>query len=297
MTLLVGYTPGRHDQSPIELGATLARSSGQDLLVVSVVPAPWPTPVAGHTDREFEAWTHGLGERAAAEAMATLADHCPDVTSRATWVAGRSAAGALLRQAERSEAAMVVVGSGSDGGFGRVNVSSTSDRLLHSSHVPVALATRGYYASEHGRVSRATCAFRGDEVSRRTLERTAELCREVGTALRIATFAVRGRTMYPPEVGTRAEDMVLERWIEQAAHLQAEALDELEAAGLTPESVEAVVASGRSWGDALDRLPWDRDELLVIGSSSSASLMSRLFLGSSASKIVRHSPVPVVVVP
>ena len=36
--------------------------------------------------------------------------------------------------------------------------------------------------------------------------------------------------------------------------------------------------------------------MLVVGSSS-ASLMSRLFLGSNGAKILRHSPVPAIVVP
>ena len=39
---------------------------------------------------------------------------------------------------------MIVVGSGSDGSWGTVVVSSTADRLLHSSPVPVAVAPRGY---------------------------------------------------------------------------------------------------------------------------------------------------------
>ena len=60
--------------------------------------------------------------------------------------------------------------------------------------------------------------------------------------------------------------------------------------------VETVVVAGQTWATTIDRLPWDRDEVLVVGSSS-AGLMERIFLGSNASKIVRHSPVPVVAVP
>lgn len=44
---------------------------------------------------------------------------------------------------------------------------------------------------------------------------------------------------------------------------------------------------------SLDR---DRGEVLVVGSSATHRL-SRVFLGSGASKILRHSPVPTVVVP
>ncbi len=296
MTLLVGLRPDKDDRSGVELAATFARSSGQDLAVVSVVPTSWPTPVAGHTDREFELWAAEQGERAVAEAEALLADHCPDVQARALWVHGRSIPGALLEQAEALDAAMIVMGSGNDGAYGHVHLGSTSDRLLHSSHVPVALATRGYYASEHGRVTRATCAFRGDDVSRRTLERTAAICVEVGAALRVATFAVRGRTMYPPETGLHNEDMVMNAWLAQTEAAQAAALAELGQEGILPQDVETVVGSGRTWASAIDQLRWERDDVLVIGSSA-ASFMSRLFLGSNATKLVRYSPVPVIIVP
>lgn len=297
MTLLVGFGLDRDDRSGLEYAATLARSSGQDLLVVTVVPAPWPTPIGHGSDREFEEWARDAGRAAVHEAETVLAEQCPEVSARAIAVPGRSIPATLLQQADVHKAAMIVLGSGHDGHYGHVHLSSTSDRLLHSSHVPVAIATRGYLASDHGRVTRVTCAFRGDEVSWSTLTRTAEICRDVGAGLRIATFAVRGRTMYPPEVGTRSEDMVLERWVEQSEAMQAEALAGLEERGTVPDPTDTVVVAGRSWAHALDRLEWERDELLVIGSSISAGVLSRLFLGSSASKILRHAPVPVIVVP
>lgn len=296
MTLVVGFQPGKDETSGIELAATLARSLGQDLLSLTVVPAPWPTPVAGHTDREFEAWSEQQGARGVAEAEMLLADHCPDVPSVARWAPGRSIPGALLDQAEQINAAMIVIGAGSAGSYGNVHLGATGNRLVHSSRIPVAVATRGYSSGDHGRVRRVTCAFRGDEVSRRTLERTAAICKEIGASLRIATFAVRGRTMYPPEVGTHAEDMVLERWVKQATAAQEEAMAGLVRSGFATADVESVVTTGRTWATTIDRLPWDRDDVLVIGSSS-AGFMERIFLGSNASKIVRHSPVPVVVVP
>jgi nucleotide-binding universal stress UspA family protein len=296
MTLVVGFQPGKDDRSGIELAATLARSSGQDLLMVTVVPAPWPTPVAGHTDREFQAWSEQLGATGVAEAQALLAEHCPDVPAVARWTADRSVPRALLDQVDEVDAAMIVIGAGSTGSYGHVYLGSTGHRLLHSSRVPVAIATRGYSATEHGRIRRVTCAFRADDVSRRTLERTAAICADIGAALRVATFAIRGRTMYPPEVGPRAEDMVLEQWVAQATAAQEQAVADLEQSGTAPAQLETIVVAGQSWATTIDRLPWERDEVLVVGSSS-AGLMERIFLGSNASKIVRHAPVPVVAVP
>ncbi|CNY64703.1 universal stress protein [Mycobacterium tuberculosis] len=40
-----------------------------------------------------------------------------------------------------------------------------------------------------------------------------------GVPMRVITFAVRGRTMYPPEVGLHAEASVLEAWAAQAREL------------------------------------------------------------------------------
>ena len=173
MTLVVGFPPGKDDWSAIELGATLARSAGMELLVVTVVPSVWPTPVAGHTDREYEEWAEQQGRAAEAEATAILAQVCPDVAAVARWTPGRSVASVLLEQAQEVEAAMIIVGSGSHGSYGRVHPGATGDWLLHSSHIPVAVATHGYAASEHGRVRRVSCAFRGDDRSLRTLARTA----------------------------------------------------------------------------------------------------------------------------
>ncbi len=296
MTLVVGFSPGKDDWSSIELGATLARSAGTDLLVVTVVPSVWPTPVAGHTDREFQDWAEQHGAAAVAEAKAILEAHCPDVAAVARWTPGRSVASTLLEQAEEVAANMVVVGSGSHGSYGRVHPGAIGDWLLHFSHIPVAVATHGYAASEFGRVRRVSCAFRGDERSVLTVERTAAICADIGAALRLVTFAVRGRTVYTAGVGAGAEDMVMDRWVSQATAAQEGALKTLEESGKAPSAVDHVVASGRSWGAAIDRLDWDHDEVLVVGSSS-AGVIERIFLSSNASKIVRHSPVPVVVVP
>ncbi len=292
MTLVVGFAPGKGDRAALHLAATLARSAGQDLLVVTVVPAPWPTPLARGSDREFEEWARDHGEKSVATTTDLLAEHCPDVRARAVAVPGKSEAATLIEQAERADASMIVVGSGSDGSWGTVVVSSTADRLLHSSTVPVAVAPRGYRTDPDATVARATCAFRGDDASRDVLERTAAICRDVGAALRVATFGVRGKTMYPPEV--LGEDDILAAYVEHTGELQAAAVAALGPAG--PDHVETAVATGRTWAEALESLPWERTDVLVVGSSS-ASLMKRLFLGSTATRIIRSSPVPVVVVP
>jgi nucleotide-binding universal stress UspA family protein len=63
-----------------------------------------------------------------------------------------------------------------------------------------------------------------------------------------------------------------------------------------PEKLEAVIGYGHSWEEALADVEWDDGDVLVVGSSSSGPV-AQVFLGSRAAKIVRNSPVPVVLVP
>lgn len=294
MTLVAGWSPHKQDRGSLHLGAVLARSAGTDLRVVIGIASRWPTPMAGDTDREFERYNRETAGRAADEVRALAAEICPDVPVEVVIAEGRSTARILLAQVEEVDAGMVVAGSATQGNYGGVVVSSTVDRLLHSSHVPVAVATRGFRSGADSRVGRVTCAFRGDEASRTTLELTAAITRDVGAALRVATFGVRGRTMYPAEV--LGEEQVLQAYVEAVSGQQERLVAELVRAGGTPVDTETVIATGNSWDDAMNDILWDPDEVLVVGSSD-AGTVSRIFLGSTATKILRASPVPVIVVP
>lgn len=293
MTIIVGYAPEKRDVSAIALAAALARRRGEEVLVVSVVPSAWTIPTVGGSDREFARWSRQRGAKAVAEATAAITDLCPDLDARAVAVDGRSVPGALLSEATRVGASVIAVGSGQGGSWGRVVLNSTADRLLHSSTVPVALASRGYRPDASGVISRVSFAFRGDPPSVRALAATADFTARLGARLRLVTFGVRGRTMHPPRVSA-AEDMVLAEFVARSESAQAEAVASL-GEGAAPVE-ERIVAVGRDWAQALDRAAWQAGDLLVIGSSE-AGLMTRVFLGSSATRIVRHSPVPVVVVP
>ena len=162
--------------------------------------------------------------------------------------------------------------------------------------MPVAVAPQGYWAGPTGRIDRATLGFRGDDATWSLLDRAAEICRRVDASLRLVTYAVRGRTMRPNTI-SGAEDMVHQQWVRQARAELDEAVEHLHSLGFTDDQVSSEVAVGTSWGRAMDRIEWNRGDVLVVGSSSSSTLLSRVFLGSSAAKIVRSSPVPVIVVP
>ena len=55
MSILAGYPPEGRDRAVLNLAAMLARSAGDDLLVCTVVPAPWfPSPA--RIDAEYQAY-------------------------------------------------------------------------------------------------------------------------------------------------------------------------------------------------------------------------------------------------
>jgi nucleotide-binding universal stress UspA family protein len=100
-------------------------------------------------------------------------------------------------------------------------------------------------------------------------------------------FAVHPRAPYTSGVGREADDSVVVQWIEEGGAAVREVL---------PDDAECVVGVGEDWAEAIDDIPWKDREVLVVGSSSIGPI-ARVFLGSRATKIIRHSPVPVVVVP
>ena len=56
------------------------------------------------------------------------------------------------------------------------------------------------------------------------------------------------------------------------------------------------VVSGNGWDQALDDADWIDGEILALGTSPRGDI-ARVFLGSRGAKIMRHSPVPVLVLP
>ena len=70
------------------------------------------------------------------------------------------------------------------------------------------------------------------------------------------------------------------------------------ARGTLPADLDAdvVVARGDSIEEAVQSLSWEPGELAIVGSSRLAQ-PRRLFLGSTAAKMLHELPVPMVVVP
>ncbi len=293
MTYIVGYGLHNDDQSAIELACQFARSQPEPVHVVTVVPRGWATPVAaGDTDREFKAWAAQEGERSAETARGFLSAH-PEIESSASWVSGRSVPQTLLERAAELEGTLVVVGSGDDAPDGRIGLTSKTHRLVHSSEIPVAIAPQGYRAD--GPVARLTVAFRDDDAGWTLLTAAADICRRVNARLRIVTFLVTPGRMATTSV-SHAETQVIERWKIQVASAQRGAREHLSSTGFADDDLELSLAEGVDWAQAVGSLDWVDGDVLLVGSSSTHRL-AQVFLGSSATKIIRYAPVPVIAVP
>jgi nucleotide-binding universal stress UspA family protein len=290
MTILVGYPINRRAKAVLSLAGMLARSSGEDLIVCTVIPAPW-MPGLSRADQGYRSYIDDLADGALAQARADLP---ADVPARFTTVNSRSAPSGLVEAAEQHQASMVAVGSSAAGQFGYITLSSVADRLLHSSPIPVAVAPRGFRAVG-GKVGRVTLAFTGSEQSGVLLGAAETLADRFGAGLRLASFAVQ---LSPPATARfRTESAaVIAEWTANIRTAAQEALQADEKRGPRGAEPEIVIGHGQDWKEALDEVEWRAGDVLIIGSSESGPV-ARVFLGSRATKIVRHSPVPVLVVP
>lgn len=292
MTVVVGYLAGKAGTSALNLGVEAARTLKTSLSVVTVVPKPWTTPSPARIDAEYAQYADKLAADSATQARQCVAALDDTLEVSFHKYAHRSAPGGLLQAVADLKAEALVLGSASDGSLGQVVVGSTADRLLHSSPVPLAICPRGYRGSKSHRLTRITAAYPGTADSLHVVERCAALAEQLQIPLRVITFAVRGRTMYPPEVGLDAETSILQSW----ALASREALAALKTNGIVGDDVQLQVATGNGWDQALDAPDWDDGDLLAIGTSPQGPI-ARVFLGSKGTKIVRHSPVPVLVLP
>jgi nucleotide-binding universal stress UspA family protein len=293
MTIVAGYAPDERGKESVHLAAMLARSAADELVVTSVVPAPW-MPGMARIDAEYREHLDRAADHALERARAVIPD---DVTASFVRHSARSAPAGLLEVAEQHGANMLVLGSSSAGVFGHVVLGSVTDRLVHSSPITLALAPRGFRAGPDARVARVTAAYGGSSGAEQLVAAAAFVAAQVGAALRIASFAVWSRPDYTTALGTDSEELVLEEWTTQVTSHARAALAQVEELATAPRDVELGIGSGPAWADAIEDIGWAAEgDVLVVGSSELGPV-ARVFLGSRATMILRHSPVPVAVVP
>jgi nucleotide-binding universal stress UspA family protein len=291
VTVVVGYRASNLGLSGLYLAVRIARTLGTSLTVATIVPAPWPTPSLARVDAEYENWAGQLAVESAKEAAGHLDDLADGIGVSFVHRAHRSVSGGLIEVIEEFAGEILVLGSLPSGGRGQVVIGSTAEWLLHASPVPVALSPPEY-RSHAGKLTRLTCAYSATPDSIDVVRGCFETAQRFGVPVRVLTFAVRGKTMYPPEVGSEVEDSILAAWASQAREI----LQDLKTEGVVSEDVALQVATGGTWKESIDNAEWQDGEILALGTSPRGDIR-RVFLGSRSAKIIRESSVPVLVLP
>ena len=283
MKLVVGYlaTPGGADA--VALGARLARTLGAELELCIVL-----LPDRAGTARLSVGDFNDLISEQAQEWLRNAAVP-DDVVARSHVVFADSFADGLLQEVARLEADAIVVGGSGGGLAGPFSLGSVVNELLHSSPVPVVVAPRGTRHSDVERVREVTCAI-GERQGADLLLRTAvRFSKAAGTPLRLASLV----PLDPTFGQLRGDaDAVRERALEHAEHTLESAKEAL------PEAipVTSTVVDGPTVEDAVSKLDWRDGDLIMVGSSR-LSAPKRLFLGSTAAKMLRVLDIPMMVVP
>jgi nucleotide-binding universal stress UspA family protein len=283
MKLVVGYlaTPGGADA--VALGVRLARTLGAELELCIVLPPDRASPARLSTG----GYRDLVGGQA--EKWVTEANVPSDVVARSHVSFAESFADGLLQEIARLEADAIVVGGSGGGLAGPFSLGSVVNELLHSSQVPVAVAPRGTRHSDVERVREVTCAIGERQGADLLLRSAVRFSKAAGTPLRLVSLVA-----LDPTFGHLRGD-------EEAVHERAleHAQETLEAAkGALPEAipVTSTIVDGPTVEDAVSKLDWRDGDLIMVGSSR-LSAPKRLFLGSTAAKMLRVLDVPMVVVP
>ena len=283
MHLTVGYLATPTGDDGVALATALAQTFDASVDVLLVVREELPD---GHPGRlKYQQILVEHGEQWVAQAISAL--KAGGVDARSTVTVAESSAQALIDFAVEHSSDLIVVGGARDGFFGRHTIGPVTSALLHTSPIPVALAPRGYAEDPDDRFLEVTAAVPtrpGDDTP-------------LPFAITLASAGevrIRMLSLVSAENLAEADSAREVRAMQREAALENLAL----AARAVPESpdISSLVADGMTLESALKKLNWEDGDLLVVGSSRFAA-PRRVFLGSTAARILAGVDVPVIVVP
>jgi nucleotide-binding universal stress UspA family protein len=278
--IVVGYTATDAGADAVALGSRLALASGSALDLVVVLPSD-ERSVITPPDAGYDRY---LRERATAW-LTDAAAGVPREIEASTHVRfAESFAAGLIEAAHEVGATHIVVGAANGGLRGRHRLGTVASELLHSSDVPVVLAPEGARRIDpHSGLSRITAAIGLRPGADVLLEESIALAEATGAELRLVSLVA---VDLPAGIASN----------ESAAMHADEVFVHARAALPKKVDAEAVVGLGDSIEDAVSHLSWEPGEVAVVGSSRLAR-PRRLFLGSTAAKMLHELPVPMIVVP
>ena len=283
MHLTVGYLATPTGDDGVALASALAKTFDADVDVVLVVREEMPD---GHPGRaEYQQHLVNRGKDWISRAVGALADR--GVSAGSTVLVGESFAESLIDFAEKKDSDLIVIGGARDGIFGGHVIGSVTGALLHASPIPIALAPRGYHEDAPDTVTAVTAAVPTRPGDDNPLPFALTLASAANLPIRMVSLV-------------SAENLAEAENAKEVRRIQVEAAEEnlVRAARALPDApeIESLVADGLTLESALKKLNWNDTDVLVVGSSRFAA-PRRIFLGSTAARILAGTDAPVVVVP
>ncbi|MCH9710999.1 MAG: universal stress protein [Actinomycetia bacterium] len=283
MHLTVGYLATPTGDDGIALASAIAKTFDATVDVLLVVREELPD---GHPGRaQYQQLLVARGEQWVSRALSRLS--ADGVTASSTVTVGESFAESLIDFAEQKSSDLIVVGGARDGFFGRHTIGPVAGALLHSSPIPVALAPRGYAEDPDVVIEGVTAAVPTRATDDNPLPYAITLSRGAGLPIRMLSLV-------------SAENLSEASSARELRQMQVTAVEEnlAAAARALPDvpDITSLVADGTTLESALKKLNWDDGDLLVVGSSRFAA-PRRIFLGSTAARILAGVDIPVIVVP
>jgi len=282
-SIVVGYTATDAGADAAALGARIARSLGATLHLVIVLPSEGTRSALVPPERAYEDHIRAQAKQWLSEAITELP---PGLTRSGHVRFAESFAEGLIAAGEEFGSRLIVVGAAGGGIFGRHRLGSVASELLHSSTIPVALAPAGTAQQDDHVVPRVTVAVGTRPGAEALLDEAASFAADTATDLRLVSLVPFD---VPPGLDTGAIRLVGNAHAHDVLAVAVELLPD----GLTATVEEA---PGDSVEDAVAHLAWLPGEVILVGSSRLAQ-PRRLFLGSTAAKMLRELPVPMIVVP
>jgi nucleotide-binding universal stress UspA family protein len=281
MRYIVGYGPQQRGVDAINLASTLARSSGASLDLVVVLPDDAPTFDMYSPDHAYNTELRKQGTEWLEDGLARVP---ADVRAEGHLVNAESVGEGLVEKAEGSgkggETGMIVVGTSH-----HVRLGSIADALLHSASVPVALTPAEYEPQET--ITRITCATGVREGHEVLVKFAIQAACEWKVPLRLMSLVA---------VGESGSEERRQEWTE-LAELHIATIAQKAAEQMPAECpLTTVVGQGDTLVEAVNALEFSPSELVMVGSSRLAQ-PRRLFIGRTATKLMRLLPVPMIVVP
>lgn len=271
---LVAWGGDARSKDALALGATLARTFRAELAVVYVV-------------REETFGAHTFGDvgfteevvRQASEGVQKHLDALADLDGVVLHVRrSGSVAEGVLDVAKEIGADLIVIGAGT--GTRTLTTNAIVTALLHASPVPVAMAPRGYRKEAPAVLTELVAAVGPRVGAGRMLEEAIRGVERVSLPLRLVSLLELGTDVDVPDERVESVRAALERAVEE----------------VDVDEVTTQVGQGKNLKEAIANIEWKPDSALIIGSSRLAQ-GKQTFIGTVASRMLAHLPIPMIVAP